>query len=54
MMLRGLWKLTWIETQDLPARAAGRDRDDRYPGFDVPCGGSNGRPQSCADLTRGK
>ena len=29
-MLRGLWKLTWIENQDLHARADGATRDNRF------------------------
>jgi ABC-2 type transport system permease protein len=46
-MLRGLWKLTWIEIKIFLREPLGRDRDDRYPGFSVPRGGPNGRPQSC-------
>ena len=34
-MLRGLWRLTWLEIKIFAARAAGLRRDDRDPGADL-------------------
>ncbi len=45
-MLRGLWKLTWIEIKIFHARADGRDRHDRVPRLDFSWswGGLSGWP----------
>ena len=49
-MLRGLWKLTWIEIKIFLREPLGAFGTICYPGPGVRRCGSIDRPQSCTDL----